>query len=346
MVKFWQFFSAVLACLTLVACEAPPTSPLEEAWKSYHSRFYDNGRIVDTGNDNVSHSEGQGYGMLFALAANDKPRFERLWEWTQSRLQRTDKLFSWRYRPCPAADRSCIDDLNNATDGDILIAWALLKAADKWDAPHYRKHAMVIINALRETVILARHGEVLLLPGEHGFIYPNGDVQVNLSYWVFPALHAFAEVTNDAVWDDVAISGIALIAQSERQWQIVPDWLRVTGRGVSLDEVVSPEFGFNACRIPLHLAWQGIDRSLAKPFLSYWDGGRAPATWNLETGNKASYPMSPGMIAVNAAVTALYQVAKSDQLAMSNALNLQDDMDYFSASLVMLSLLALEEGGR
>ena len=51
-----------------------------QAWEAYKARFLmTDGRIVDTGNKNVSHSEGQGYAMLMAVASNDKAAFDRIW---------------------------------------------------------------------------------------------------------------------------------------------------------------------------------------------------------------------------------------------------------------------------
>jgi len=34
----------------------------------------------------ISHSEGQGYGMLLAVAADDRPTFDLLWGWTRAQL--------------------------------------------------------------------------------------------------------------------------------------------------------------------------------------------------------------------------------------------------------------------
>ena len=329
----------------MTACSPARKSEFALAWDTYAARFYDQGRIIDTGNNNVSHSEGQGYGMLFAVAADDKARFDELWQWTATTLQRADKLFSWRYTPCPQQDRTCVDDPNNASDGDLLIAWALIKAADKWQEPVYRKSAMAILEAVRATMVVAKHPYVLLLPGENGFIYPNGDVQVNLSYWVFPALNAAADATGDETWDDLAVSGISLIQQSNNQWALTPDWLRVTDDGISLDGVVNPEFGFNACRIPLQLSWQNIDKQVAKPFLDYWADPAAPATKNLLTGAVAEYPLTPGMKAASAATAQLYdEPVKGDNAA--GVFTLNGELDYYSASLIMLSRLAIQEGNR
>lgn len=331
--------------MLLMSCSAPEKAPFTQAWEQYVAGFYDEGRIVDTGNNNVSHSEGQGYGMLFAVAADDQERFDALWQWTSATLQRSDKLFSWRYTPCPQSDRRCVDDGNNASDGDLLIAWALLRAAERWQQVEYRKAALAVLSAMRSALIISAHSYVVLLPGAEGFSYPDGDVQVNLSYWIFPALQAAADATGDKSWDDLAISGIELIQQSNEQWSVTPDWLRITAGGVSLRDVVNPEFGFNACRIPLQLAWQNVDKQLAIPFLNYWQSSDTPATRNLATGKSAEYAMTPGMEAVRQATTKLYGGA-SDSRSGSHVFTISKRHDYYSASLIMLSLLALKDGGR
>ena len=98
------------------------------AWQAYKARFVtDQGRVVDTGNNEISHSEGQGYGMLIAVAAGDRATFDRIWGWTRANLMvRDDELIAWRWEP---RKRPGVADMNDASDGDILVAWALAEAA-------------------------------------------------------------------------------------------------------------------------------------------------------------------------------------------------------------------------
>ena len=85
--------------------------------------------MVDTANGGVSHSEGQGYGMLLAQSYGDRQQFDQLWAWTKrGNLQiRKDRLLAWRWRPSGSGDAGAVDDMNNASDGDVLVAWALLQ---------------------------------------------------------------------------------------------------------------------------------------------------------------------------------------------------------------------------
>ncbi len=113
---------------------------LAAEWGIYRDRFVgDDGRVHDTGNNQVSHTEGQGLAMLFAEAFDDRATFDRVWNWTRANLRRPDSaLFAWRWDP---NSENPVADTNNATDGDILIAWALARAARHWHAPAYRKEA-------------------------------------------------------------------------------------------------------------------------------------------------------------------------------------------------------------
>src|ERR1700730_19167283 len=89
--------SAAVAALTL-----GPRIALadDQDWATFKRRFIPNGeRVVDTGNNDVSHSESQGWGMLFAESNGDKDTFQKLWQWTSATLQRGDGLFSWRWSP-------------------------------------------------------------------------------------------------------------------------------------------------------------------------------------------------------------------------------------------------------
>ena len=84
--------AALDAALPLVGTLHDP-----EAWRAYKTRFVtESGRIVDTANSGISHSEGQGYGMLLAVAANDRVAFDTIWGWTRANLmgarRRADRL--------------------------------------------------------------------------------------------------------------------------------------------------------------------------------------------------------------------------------------------------------------
>ncbi len=334
---------AALVCL-LMSCTTQEDKAFNNAYQAYKALFIDAGRVIDTGNQNVSHSESQGYGMLFSVAANDRQTFDTIWQWTQEVLQREDKLFFWRYVPCDNNDASCIDDPNNASDGDLLIAWALLRAADKWSEERYHKAAVAIITSIESSLIYRTKQHHLLLPGEYGFIHQAEDdpqknrLQVNLSYWVFPALEAIAKVsTKPSQWRQLITSGTTLIKDARfSSHQLPSDWLGIQGNTFSLAHTLSQDYGFNACRIPLHLAWSQIEApDVYAAFFAFWRQESPPATVNLVTGETAEYAMTAGMQTLAATVAHL---VRQEPVKFAE---INRQTDYYSASLIMLSRLAV-----
>src|SRR5258708_4404011 len=91
----------------------PDTTSLDD-WRAFAAGYIaPEGRVVDTGNGGVTHSEGQGYGLLFAEHFDDRPTFDSLLGWTQANLRRSgDALHAWRYKPNASVP---VEDLNNAT---------------------------------------------------------------------------------------------------------------------------------------------------------------------------------------------------------------------------------------
>lgn len=328
---------ALTALLFSLGCSEKEQSPFSKDWEVFAERFYERGRIVDTGNDDISHSEGQGYGMLFAAVAGDKMRFDEMWRWTRQTLQRSDGLFSWRYRPCPEHNSACVDDPNNATDGDILIAWALLRAAQVWDSQTYRQQAVTILNAIEDKLVVKRHNTLLLLPGEEGFMQSD-HVELNLSYWVFPAFNDFYTLTGQPIWQSLQAEGEKLVRQARWGKHKLPtDWMTFSQSKLSPDNSQHTLYGYNACRIPLYLVWQdNFDASSLTPFLAFYDQEVVPATVDVKTGEVAQYSWSAGMEAVAGVVS-----YRAGQAPRRPAYTLGDEQDYYSASLIMLSELVL-----
>lgn len=322
----------VLTCLT--GCGG--FDQLAEFWQQYQQRFIAaDGRVIDTGNGGISHSEGQGYAMLLAIAAKDRGQFERIWQWTRTNLQvRGDRLFMWRRRPgTPVAE----EDPNNATDGDILIAWALLEAARAWREEALKAEAGAILDGLKRTVIRSWQGQAVLLPGAFGFETGNSLV-LNLSYWVFPALQRFAEHDPDPVWPKLIDSGLALLRQSRfGTWQLPTDWVEA-GETLQPWQRNQAIFGYNAVRIPLYLIWAGYtDRDLLAPYLRLWEsfGTFLPAWIDLKANCMGAYQAPPGIRAVFALTR--HAAGKGWWLRLP-----EPDTDYYSASLTLLSRLAAQ----
>jgi endoglucanase len=315
---------------------------VEAEWAKYRDRFVTgDGRVVDTGNKEVSHTEGQGWAMLFAETAGDRASFARIWRWTRDNLQRRDNaLFSWRFDP--ADGNSPIADPNDASDGDILIAWALIRAGNRWGEPEYKEVAQRVLADIRRRLLVMTSGRLVLLPGEAGFKGKDG-VTVNPSYYVYPALKEFAKVQPSPQWQRLRRDGLGLLAEARfGRWGLTPDWIAVDKKGgVEPDANFPPRFGFNAIRVPLYLIWGGdaTPERLAS-YLDFWnDYGRkpAPAWTDLKDNSVAPYAGSTGFQAIT-------QLARSIGQAEPPALpTIADNDDYYAASLTLLAMIAQRE---
>lgn len=268
--------SLVFLSLLFYGFNLKAAAPFPTVWQEYKQHFVDpSGRIIDTGNpEKISHSEGQGYGLLLAAHYGDRKAFEQIWTWTQNHLQkREDALFSWSWSP----QTSQVTDRNNATDGDVLIAWGLLKGAALWHEARYQVEAKKILADIKKKLIYkhAYYG-VLVLPGEYGFLEPDkNQVTINLSYWVFPAFKQFMLAEPEAtVWQELFQNGQRLL-QTLRfgTWQLPADWVRLqlNQAQFDLETRYAPRFSYDAIRIPLYLKWAEMnDPVLFQPFVDFW----------------------------------------------------------------------------
>lgn len=327
-------------------------------WAAYKTRFImPEGRVVDTGNGGFSHSEGQGAAMVLATAFGDHATFARLWRWTERELQvRDDSLFAGCWEPRRPGEGHITDD-NNATNGDLLIAWALLRADRRWHSPAYRQAAHAILEDVRRLLIADTALGPVLVPAAEGF-RRSGAVVVNPSHWIFPALTAFAEdEPAQPLWVALHHSGIRLVETARfGAGRLPPDWLEITETvrpaarfNPTFGDPVfgDPVFGADAIRVPLHAVWGGVDDALLAPFRHFWsrfDGRpQIPATLNLETGAESDEVLSQGGRAI-VVLTRFAAAAPDRARSLLPRIGPRDDTG--SATLILLSALALEERGR
>lgn len=291
--------------MLVIACSRPGVGREKAAdgfWTLFRNAFVDrSGRVIDRGNGAISHSEGQGYGLLLAVLAGDRPTFETILAWTEANLARTDvALFTWKYDP---AQPDPVGDPNNATDGDLLIAWALATAAKRWGGDHWAARSAAIRAAIRQHVVIERHGRRLLLPGRIGFA-TGETVTLNPSYFIWPALDSFAALDGDGAWAAVIADAESIVREARFGATGLPtDWIEIgADNKVVPAHDHPPRFGYDAIRIPLY-ALAGRRASLAKPVADFWRaeggaGGHPPAWIDVTTGERATWPLSAGGMAI------------------------------------------------
>jgi endoglucanase len=272
---------AAAALVAAAGCGGPAASPRAkavDAARSFLDHYVDgDGRVVrrDQGGDTVS--EGQAYGLLAALAAGDRARFDRVWTWTDEHLRRPDGLLSWHW----AGGR--VVDPQPAADADLDTAHALKLAARGFRKPALAREARRMADAMRGTEI--RDG--VLTAG--GWARDSG--VLNPSYVDPRALR-------DLHMDDVANASRAALAPLLHSGGPPPDWATlgppVAPAGAPGGGDAKPRYGFDAARVPIRLAasCDPADRRLAAGMQGLKDA--APADHPLFTVARAAQAAAAG----------------------------------------------------
>lgn len=326
-------FAAAMMMLTSGVDAAFP----DGAWELYRHKFVTpEGRVVDDGNGGISHSESQGYGLLLACLAGDRSSFARIFGFTRTELLiRDDGLAAWRWDPKASPH---VTDINNASDGDLLIAEALGCAGARWNMPAYTAAARQIARSLAKVALLKRGGETWLMPGATGFAEkdrPDGPV-VNPSYWIFEAFPAMAQLTGDQSWMQVQATGLRLLDTLAQTKLLAPEWVSVKGPPKPA-EGFPAQFGYNAIRIPLYLMRAGLaDKARMEPFRLAWAGGTAVI--DVKTGKPVEPLADPGYRILAAAMACVL-----DKTAIPAELRTFQPTAYYPSTLHLLSLSMLRE---
>lgn len=314
---------------------APTITPSE--WSAYKEKFLDPaGRIVDNANGGISHSEGQGYGLLLSYLAGNRGDFDRIWAFTRTEMMvRDDGLAAWKWDPAATPH---ISDANNATDGDLLIAYGLSLAGDAWHRPDLTQAAAGMASALAAGSLETVGDLVMLKPGNSGFAAgdrADGPV-VNPSYWVFEALPAMAELAPNGAWNQLAADGRTLLAGAMKigPSDLPPDWVSLKSVPAAADGFPQ-EFGYNAVRIPLYLVRAGIhDRELLAPLITGMTDGRGQVRIvDVATGQTRQILADRGYRIIPALVSCVL-----DDKPLADDLKKFQPTDYYPSTLQLLAL--------
>lgn len=325
----------ILQAAAMLLCCASSLS-LAGPWEDYKARFVqDDGAVIDTGNNGMSHSEGQSYGLLFSEEFGDRATFDTILKWTYDNLYDQDSgLFVWAYKrheQNPTADR------NNASDGDLMIANALLRAAERWDEREYARKAESICMNLLGLTITDYAGFKVMLPGVKGFYYAD-HVIVNPSYYIYPALDQIYKKTFLKPYLQLTQDSRRMMALYEEQSvKLAPDWVKLLPTGKTLPAEEWPcRSSYDAIRVPLYLYWSdpaAPELRSWKEYFGRFDKGATPAYVNVSTGETADYLMSSGLRAVR-------DLVMGDEVL---APEISKAEDYYNASLSMLAYLAYRD---
>ncbi len=240
--------------------DTPTTATTTPEAKNLAVAFLDryvesNGRVVrwDQGGDSVS--EGQGYGLLLAVAAHDAARFAAIWTWDKDNLQQPDGLFAYHW------SNGAVVGTGNATDADLDTAWALVLGATAFDQPSYKKAGLAVASAIlaNETVVSAGRIELVAGPWARHAPY-----SVDPSYFSPEAMVALAAASGDGRWSQLAVNSQRLVYDlqgGDTTRSLPPDWAQLSASGtVTPSSPPSgggpPSYGLDAQRLPI---WYAAD---------------------------------------------------------------------------------------
>lgn len=222
------------------------------------------GRVVrrDQGGDTVS--EGQAYGMLLAVAAADRPRFDQIWAWTNTHLRQPSSLLAWRW-----ANGAVTDD-QSAADADLDAIWALSLAGARFHDVNATKAATKMAAAVLGGETVTTTSGLLLAAGPWARTNP---ATVNPSYLVAGTADALSDYTGDNRWRSLAAGTTALDTSLLAAHLLPPDWVDVRrGSAAAAARPVSApgggagvQYGLDAPRLLIRLATScnSNDRRLA-----------------------------------------------------------------------------------
>ncbi|MGE7370587.1 glycosyl hydrolase family 8 [Neorhizobium sp. NPDC001467] len=310
-------------------------------WQAYKQKFLDgSGRIIDNGNGNISHSEGQGYGLILAYLANEEADFDQIWSFTRTELLlRDDGLAVWKWDPNA---KPHVVDTNNASDGDLLIAYGLALGGAAWNRADYTAAARAIARALLKSAVVEKDGHTVLLPGLEGFgenERADGPV-INPSYWVYEALPIMNMLAPSDRWQKLSDDGKALLGAMRFGPRKLPaDWVSIAQQPRPA-EGFAPEYGYNAVRIPLYLMRAGVaDQSLLTWLAQATSASPdATSTFDIPSGNVKDTLSDPGYRLVNHMVGCVVSGTK-----LPDDLRRFEPLFYYPSTLQLLGLAFITE---
>lgn len=319
-----------------------PLNPLAGAWSAWKSAFLaEDGRVIDTLQDGVSHSESQGYGLLLAVMFGDTMAFDRIYRWTEANLAiRSDALLAWRWMPSGQ-----VPDRNNASDGDLFYAWALVLRGQQGGNPEFLERAGAIARDLVRTCVVPSpqaQGGLLFTPAAEGFDR-DGRMIVNPSYYMPRAMREVAQATGASALADCARDGEAMMADLSVTG-LIPDWIAIGPDGPREAVGMSARNGYEAMRVAPFLVWSG---SASHPAVARQAEAYRRARGNLSPGRFVTVFERISGAAVETsthrgygAVAAVVDCAESPTQGAPIPPFRADDQAYYPATLHLMALIA------
>ncbi|MGL5818686.1 MAG: glycosyl hydrolase family 8 [Phycicoccus sp.] len=283
-------------------------------------------------------SEGIGYGLLLSVYNDDKATFDGIWKFGERNLN--DKgLLPWLYTSTSQVS-SQQGGINNATDGDLDAAFALVAAAEKgWGTDQDAKD---LIDAILTHCV---HDDDSLERGEAN----NPKDVINTDY-ISPAYFTvFEEFTGNTRWTSVKDKNYDVIRTSLDQDGVVlqPQEARVDGVVVNGTNTYNSDTARAPWRLATDYVWFGDDRAktILTDYNAFFEGAGGGLSNLCESYDRfgakiGSWCGSDAGWMIGGAASA--QLAEDDTASRTeawNALTTAFTGDYYSFELMQLGVL-------
>ncbi|MEB7861956.1 cellulose synthase complex periplasmic endoglucanase BcsZ [Raoultella ornithinolytica] len=246
----------ILSVLMLAAAQVSAACQWP-AWEQFKKEYVSTeGRVVDPADSRkITTSEGQSYALFFALAANDRDAFGKLFQWTQNNLAAGDlraHLPGWLWGKKSDEEWTLLDS-NSASDSDLWIAWSLLEAGRLWQMPQYTEVGKALLSRIADEEVTDVPGfGPMVLPGKVGFVDDKG-WRFNPSY-LPPQLASYFSRFG-APWLKLRDSNLRFLLETAPKG-FSPDWVRYEkGQGWQLNADKPIIGSYDAIRVYL---WVGM----------------------------------------------------------------------------------------
>jgi len=321
------------------------TLSLYASWDEYKARFLtEDGRVIDKKNCDISHSEAVGYAMYLAIKNDDMQSFEKIHTWYQNNLMKNKfGLISWKWGKDKRGEWHVLDK-NNASDGDLWIAYDNLLAYELTKNEKYKIEALDLMKNIKEKLLLKNKDHIYLLPGYYG--YDREEVfEVNLSYYLFFIFDKFFELDHDPVWKKLKTDGIALLYSARcTPLHLHADWIEIEKKSQKISLSKNHMFGYDAIRIPLNILMSDIgienQKKLLQPYKNYIDAMKKMQTLfgvsDLKKGTISIYNYGYVHLSVYNKIDNYFYKEHSFTEALEKLKRERKD-DYYSYSLYLIS---------
>jgi endo-1,4-beta-D-glucanase Y len=229
-------------------------------------------------------SEGQAYGMLFAVYFNDQTLFNELWAYFKAKLN-SKGLMGWKVKPDGNYETG-VGGQDNATDADEDAAAALLFAHKKWGSSgvvNYLSDAKTLIGNIKKYNTWSDGG---LKRGN----WDNTDRTYNASYFMPAWYRLYKDATGDSFWDTVISKGYTLLANAANSTTgLIPQQFNYNASTNATSNPSNLIYQYDSVRIPWRVGvdylWFGDTRgkNLAGKIGGFYGG--VVDTNSLETPN-------------------------------------------------------------